>query len=82
MGLPGTDWELGFNQSRFHHVMQDLRICDFSAFSSPSALPPCYGPLGLSTSGKAVVLWTFLRFPSRLCRGYGISCHGARNVWY
>jgi hypothetical protein len=57
MGLHRTYWELGFNQSRFHHVRQVLRVCDFSAFPSPPALPPCSGPLSLSALGKVVDLW-------------------------
>ena len=44
-GSRGTDWELGFKQSRFHHIMQVLRVCDVSAFSLPPALPPCSCPL-------------------------------------
>jgi hypothetical protein len=63
MGLPGTDWELGFNQSRFHRVMQGLRSYDFSAFSSSSAFPPCYGPFRLSGPGKAAALGDFPPIP-------------------
>ena len=47
MGLVGTDWELGFNQSRFHHAMQVLQVCDVCTFSTPPALPPCSGPFCL-----------------------------------
>jgi hypothetical protein len=57
MGLQTTHWELGLNQFRFHHIKQVLRICDFSAFSSPPAFPPCCGPLGLSALGKVDDLW-------------------------
>jgi hypothetical protein len=63
MGLRVTNWELGFNQSRFHPVRQVLRVCDFSAFSSPPALPPCYGPLGLSAPGEVVDLWDIPPIP-------------------
>src|SRR6266446_7996279 len=42
MGLPGTNWELDFKQCSFRHIMQVLRVCSFSAFSLPPALPPCY----------------------------------------
>ena len=47
MGLVGTDWELDFNQSRFHHTMQVLQVCDVCAFSALPALPPCSGPFCL-----------------------------------
>src|SRR2546430_9070383 len=57
MGQRGTNWELGFNQCRLHHGMQVLQVCDFCAFSSPPAFPPCYCPLYLSVSGKADDLW-------------------------
>jgi hypothetical protein len=49
-------WELGFKQCSFHHTIQVLQGCDFCAFSSPPALPPCYFPLYLSVSGKAADL--------------------------
>jgi hypothetical protein len=79
MGLRVTNWELGFNRFRFHHVKQVLRVCDFGVFSSPPALPPCYGPLGLSALGKVVDLWDLLRVPSQLCWECVISCRGARS---
>ena len=41
----GTNWELDFRQCRFHHIMQVLRVCSFSAFSLPPAFPPCSCPL-------------------------------------
>src|SRR5713101_5039187 len=41
MGNDGTNWELDFRQCSFHHIMQVLRVCDFCAFSSPPAFPPC-----------------------------------------
>ena len=56
MGQRQTDWELGFNQCRLHHGMQVLQVCDFCAFSSPPALPPCYCSLCLSTLGEAADL--------------------------
>ena len=56
--------ELGLKQCSFHHAIQVLQVCDFCAFSSPPALPPCYFPLGLSTSGKAADLRDLLRVPS------------------
>jgi hypothetical protein len=64
MGQRGTNWELGFNQCRLHHGMQVLQVCDFCAFSSPPAFPPCYCPLYLSVSGKADDLWKILQFPA------------------
>jgi len=45
MGLRGTDSELDFRQSSFHHITQVLRVCSFSAFPLPPAFPPCYCPL-------------------------------------
>jgi len=45
MGLEGTDWELDFKQFSFYHIMQVLRIYDFSTFSSSPAFPPCSCPL-------------------------------------
>src|SRR5687768_9085778 len=63
MGLRVANWELGFNQSRFCHVRQVLRVYDFCAFSSSPALPPCCGPLGLSALGKVVDLWDFPPIP-------------------
>ena len=36
----GTDWELDFKQCSFHHIMQVLRVCRFSTFSSASRFPP------------------------------------------
>src|SRR2546430_3809437 len=55
--------ELGLKQCSFHHTIQILRVCDFCAFSSPPALPPCYFPLCLSTSGKVADLRDLLRVP-------------------
>jgi len=46
--------------------MQVLRVCDFCAFSSPPALPPCYFPFHLSAPVGRLTYGTFLRFPSRL----------------
>lgn len=57
MGQKGTDLELGLKQSSFHHTMQVLRNHPFCAFSEFPALPPCYFPLCLSTSGKVADLW-------------------------
>src|SRR5712692_8868761 len=48
MGLVGTDWELGFNQCRFHHATQVLRGCAVCACSAPPAFPPCACPFCLS----------------------------------
>ena len=31
-GLQGTDWELGFKQCSFHHIVQVLRVCDCTPF--------------------------------------------------
>src|SRR5262249_32845876 len=55
--------ELGLKQCSFHHTIQILRVCDFCAFTSPPAFPPCYCPLRLSTSGKAGDLRETLRLP-------------------
>jgi len=49
-------WELGLKQCSFHHTIQILQVCDFCAFSSPPALPPCYCSLRLSTLGEAADL--------------------------
>src|SRR6266446_6461319 len=57
MGKSGTNWELGFKQCSFHHLMQVLQDSTFCAFSMLPAFPQCYFPLYLSASGKAVDLW-------------------------
>jgi len=57
MGKHGTNWELGFKQFSFHHLMQVLQDSTFCAFSMLPAFPQCYFPLYLSASGKAVDLW-------------------------
>jgi hypothetical protein len=31
-GLQGTDWELGFKQCSFHHIVQVWRVCDCTPF--------------------------------------------------
>jgi len=41
MGLEVTDLELDFKQCSFYHIMQVLRVYDFSTFSSSPAFPPC-----------------------------------------
>jgi hypothetical protein len=56
-GRDETNWALGVSQSRLHQTRRGLRDGDFCAFSAPAALPPCYGPRGLSTAGKAADLW-------------------------
>ena len=45
IGYVGANWELGFGQCSSHHIMQVLQVCDFSAFSSLPAFPPCSCPL-------------------------------------
>src|SRR6266568_1367306 len=79
-GRHQTNLELGFRQCSFHHTMQVLRNHDFCAFSSPSALPPCYVPLCLSTSSKAADLWNIPSISRPLVWRYEVSCHGARRV--
>ena len=69
MGKNGTDWELGFKQFSFHHVMQVLRVNNFSVFSLFPAFPPCYCPLCLSASGKAADLWDIPPIPILLLVG-------------
>ena len=77
-GRHKTNLELGFRQCSFHHTMQVLRNGDFCAFSSPSALPPCSVPLGLSTSSKAADLWNIPSISRPLVWRYEVSCRGAR----
>lgn len=59
-----TDSELDFKQCSFHLVTQVLQDDGFSVFSPSPTLPPCYSPLHLSDSGKAVDLRRFLRLLS------------------
>jgi hypothetical protein len=64
MGLQGTDWELGFKQCSFHHIMQVLRDRAFCAFSALPAFPPCSCPLAFRHQVRRLTYGTFLRFPS------------------
>ena len=76
MGLPGTNWELDFKQCSFRHIMQVLRVCSFSAFSLPPALPPCSCPLAFRRQVRRLTS----RISSESYPGaqeYVVSCHGA-----
>ena len=76
MGLPGTNWELDFKQCSFRHIMQVLRVCSFSAFSLPPALPPCYCPLAFRRQVRRLTS----RISSESYPGAQedvVSCHGA-----
>ena len=76
MGLAGTDWELDFKQCSFHHIMQVLRVCRFSTFSLPPALPPCCCPLAFQHQVRRLAS----RISSESYPGYPecvVSCHGA-----
>src|SRR5262249_27117804 len=78
MGQRQTDWELGFNQCRLHHGMQVLQVCDFCAFSSPPAFPPCSCPLAFRHQVRRMTYGRFLRLPSWLYQEYGVSYCDAR----
>jgi len=58
-----TERGLGFNQSRFHHVVRVLQRLDLQRLRSITAFPACYGPVHLSISGKLANPGTFLRVP-------------------
>src|SRR2546427_9345496 len=56
--------------------MQVLRVCRFSTFSLPPALPPCCCPLAFQHQ----VRWLASRISSESYPGYPecvVSCHGA-----
>jgi len=75
-GLAGTDWELDFKQCSFHHIMQVLRVCSFSAFSLPPAFLPCYCPLAFRHQVRQLTS----RISSESYPGNQecvVSCHGA-----
>jgi hypothetical protein len=76
MGLEGTDWELDFKQLSFYHIMQVLRVYDFSTFSSSPALPPCSCPLAFRHQVRRLTS----RMSSESYPGGQecvVSCHGA-----
>src|SRR5262249_55228691 len=78
MGRRLTNWELGFKQCSFHHIMQVLQDNAFCAFSASPALPPCCFPLCLSTSGKVADLRDIPSIPG-LLRSYivlTVATHG------
>ena len=78
-GLAGTDWELDFKQCSFHHIMQVLRVCRFSTFSLPPALPPCCCPLAFQHQVRRLAS----RISSESYPGYPecvVSCHGAGRL--
>ena len=78
-GLAGTDWELDFRQCSFHHIMQVLRVCSFSTFALPPALPPCYCPLAFRRQVRRLTS----RMSSESYPGYPecvVSCHGAGGL--
>ncbi len=80
MGLPGTNWELDFKQCSFRHIMQVLRVCSFSAFSLPPALPPCSCPLAFRRQVRRLTS----RISSESYPGaqeYVVSCHGAGECY-
>ena len=80
MGLSGTNWELDFKQCSFRHIMQVLRVCSFSAFSLPPALPPCYCPLAFRRQVRRLTS----RISSESYPGaqeYVVSCHGAGGCY-
>ena len=79
MGLAGTDSELDFRQYSFHHIMQVLRVCSFSTFALPPALPPCYCPLAFRRQVRRLTS----RMSSESYPGYPecvVSCHGAGRL--
>ena len=79
MGLAGTDWELDFKQCSFHHIMQVLRVCRFSTFALPPALPPCCCPLAFQHQVRRLAS----RMSSESYPGYPecvVSCHGADRL--
>jgi hypothetical protein len=74
----GTNWELDFKQCSFHHIMQVLRVYDFSVFSSPPALPPC----SCSLAFRHQVRWLTSRISSESYPGDQecvANCHGAEE---
>ena len=76
MGLEGTDWELDFKQFSFYHIMQVLRVYDFSTFSLSPAFPPCSCPLAFRRQVRRLTS----RMSSESYPGYPecvVSCHGA-----
>jgi hypothetical protein len=76
IGYVGTNWELDFKQCSFHHIVQVLRVCDFSVFSSPPALPPC----SCSLAFQHQVRWLTYRISSESYPGGQEcvpSCYGA-----
>src|SRR5262245_29573482 len=79
IGRSATDWELGFKQCSLHHIMQVLRVCDFCAFSSPPAFPPCCCPLVFQHQVRRLTY----RISSESYPGDQecvVSCHGAPNT--
>jgi len=76
IGYVGTNWELDFKQCSFHHIMQVLRVCRFSTFALPPALPPCCCPLAFQHQVRRLAS----RISSESYPGYpecAVSCHGA-----
>ena len=72
----GANWELGFGQCSSHHIMQVLRVYDFSAFSSSPAFPPCYCSLAF----RHQVRWLTYKISSESYPGgqeYVANYHGA-----
>jgi hypothetical protein len=81
VGYVGTNWELDFKQCSFHHIMQVLRVYDFSVFSSPPALPPC----SCSLAFRHQVRWLTSRISSESYPGDQecvANCHGAEEFTY
>ena len=79
MGHDGTNWELGFRQSSFHHTMQVLRNSTFCVFSVLSAFPPCSCPLAFQRQVRRLTS----RMSSESYPGYPecvVSCHGAGRL--
>jgi hypothetical protein len=78
-GLAGTDEELDFRQYSFHHIMQVVRVCSFSTFALPPALPPCCCPLAFRRQVRRLTS----RMSSESSPGYPecvVSCHGAGRL--
>jgi hypothetical protein len=78
MGHDGTNWELGFKQCSFHHIIQVLRGWSFSAFSLPPAFPPC----SCSLAFQRQVRWLTYRTFSESYPGiqvYVVSYRGAHG---
>jgi len=78
-GLAGTNWELDFRQYSFHHIMQVLRVCSFSTFALPPALPPCCCPLAFRRQVRRLTS----RMSSESYPGSPecvVSCHGAGRL--